>query len=121
MAQEGAGRPLEPPQEARRSNRLEPTQGAMGKTIWHHRREECSAIRGGNDYCPFHRPSLHAMIEEPMLMRETGLIERVCIHGIGHADPDSAAFLDRVYDQPPGTWATHGCDRCCQLAHALVE
>jgi hypothetical protein len=78
--------------------------------IWHHTKAMCDGAP-----CPFHAPSLHAMIEEPMHLRETGLIERLCKHGVGHPDPDSAAYWDRVYGHESGTWMMHGCDGCCQL------
>lgn len=84
---------------------MERTQG-----IAHHARAECDGKP-----CPFHAPSLHPMIEEPMLLRETGLIERTCRHGVGHPDPDSAAWMDRRYGHRAGTWSTHGCDGCCRL------
>lgn len=60
--------------------------------------------------CSIHNPSEHRMREWPMLLRETALIERTCEHGVGHPDPDSAAFMDRRFG--PG-WGTHGCDGCC--------
>lgn len=75
--------------------------------IQHHSRADCSGP------CPFHNPSLHAMVEEPMMLRTSGLIERVCIHGIGHPDPDSADWMDKQYGHRPGTWSIHGCDGCC--------
>lgn len=84
---------------------MEMTQG-----IVHHGRGQCDGLP-----CPFHKPSLHPMIEEPMQLRETGLIERRCVHGVGHPDPDSAAFFDRALGHTPGTWSTHGCDGCCSL------
>lgn len=91
--------------------RYEQTQG-----IRHHRHDQCDGLP-----CPFHGPSLHPMIEEPMQLRETGLIERVCRHGVGHPDPDSAAWMDRRYGHKPGTWSTHGCDGCCRLPKADEE
>ncbi len=82
----------------------ERTQG-----IWHHDRATCEG-----EHCPFHNPSLHPMIEEPMSLRETGLIERTCRHGVGHPDPDSAAWMARQLGHDVVTWLTHGCDGCCQ-------
>ena len=63
-------------------------------------------------YCPFHNPSDHSMKAWPKIMRETGLIERACKHGIGHADPDSAAYMDKIMGQEAGTWLVHGCCGC---------
>lgn len=76
-----------------------------------HDRRECVGR-----FCVIHNPSLHSMVEEPMLLRETGLVERVCRHGVGHPDPDSAAFFDAHGPIGSiGTWTTHGCcsEGCC--------
>ncbi len=60
--------------------------------------------------CFFHNPSDHVMRDWPVQLRETGLVERACAHGVGHPDPDSVAFFDRMgwrgYD-------IHGCCGCC--------
>lgn len=77
--------------------------------IRHHARKNCST----DLYCPFHDPSMHVMADWPMSLRETGLIERICPHGVGHPDPDSAAFIATGYGHPVQTWLTHGCDGCC--------
>lgn len=60
--------------------------------------------------CAIHNPSNHHMIDWPMVLRESTLIERVCEHGIGHPDPDSLNyFMARGQD-----WmGIHGCDGCC--------
>lgn len=54
------------------------------------------------------------------LTRETGLIEWVCEHGIGHPDADSCVHVARVMAEryPDGghtadVWSVHGCDGCC--------
>jgi hypothetical protein len=61
--------------------------------------------------CPFHNPSNHRMRDWPINLRETGLTERLCPHGIGHPDPDSRRWLvDLTGDTH---WGTHGCDGCC--------
>ena len=41
-------------------------------------------------------------------VRETGLLEHVCQHGVGHPDPASATALGG------GAWHVHGCDGCCR-------
>ncbi len=81
--------------------------------IGHHLEENCDGPVGSVNHCPFHNPSKHVMVDWPMSLRETMLIERVCEHGVGHPDPDSAAYFDRVNGHKPGTWSVHGCDGCC--------
>jgi len=60
--------------------------------------------------CVFHNPSEHRMSSWRMILRETGLVERACMHGVGHPDPDSVDYFNRMgwkgYD-------VHGCDGCC--------
>lgn len=61
-------------------------------------------------HCPFHNPSDHHMKDWPMVIRASGLTERVCPHGIGHPDPDSLAWMEG--DGYMG-FDIHGCDGCC--------
>lgn len=82
---------------------FEVTQG-----IPHHTKDQCDG-----EPCPFHGPSLHPMIEEPMLLRESGLIERTCRHGVGHPDPDSVAWFKRRLGRTH--MGVHGCDGCCRV------
>lgn len=82
-----------------------------GRLIHHHGPEAC-----GGDPCPLHNPSAHHMTTWPLHLREDRppLLERICEHGVGHPDPDSAAFLNRR--SPGGVWDRHGCDWCCRPA-----
>jgi len=46
------------------------------------------------------------------LLRETGLVEDVCEHGVGHPNQDwmddrKKSHTDQDY------WGRHGCDGCC--------
>ncbi len=61
--------------------------------------------------CTIHRPSIHWMNEWAMVLRESGIIERRCEHGVGHPDPDSAAYMRR--ESGDDYYGTHGCDGCC--------
>lgn len=48
---------------------------------------------------------------------KAGLTERLCVHGIGHPDPDSVEFLASKEDDPADArwgWGVHGCDGCCR-------
>lgn len=73
-----------------------------------HSREVCSG------HCPFHNPSDHGMKDWPMLIRGSGLVERMCDHLVGHPDPDSVKWTNDFTGQ--GTWGTHSCDLCCVKA-----
>lgn len=74
-----------------------------------HRDGECTG------HCPFHNPSDHAMADFPKKVRydKYSLIERICPHGIGHPDPDSARYVAEVNPQASGAVWIHGCDGCC--------
>lgn len=53
--------------------------------------------------CCIHHPSNHHMQSWHQNYRmDTGGIERICDHGIGHPDPDD-----------PYRTHMHGCDGCC--------
>ncbi len=60
--------------------------------------------------CPFHAPSDHKMATWPRNLRASGLTERICAHGIGHPDPDSLAWMERIGLHG---YEMHGCDGCC--------
>jgi hypothetical protein len=64
-------------------------------------------------YCAIHNPSKHNMVKWPLYLRETGLMERMCKHGVGHPDPDSAAYIAQIHNHTVNTWLSHGCDGCC--------
>lgn len=67
--------------------------------------------------CAIHNPS-HHMADWPIIVRETGLIERKCKHEIGHPDPDSVAYLEEHGPEGcRGSWGIHGCDGCCVVRH----
>lgn len=61
--------------------------------------------------CCIHNPSDHPLADRPLLWRDDRrIMERVCEHGIGHPDPDDAAFRALMGDRD----TVHGCDGCCQ-------
>ncbi|KKM02514.1 hypothetical protein LCGC14_1783680 [marine sediment metagenome] len=64
------------------------------------------------DHCPFHNPSDHLLKDAPIHIRwdKGALVERICKHGVGHADPASVAYFHKQGEK----WAgVHGCDGCC--------
>ena len=62
--------------------------------------------------CAIHNhPSNHRLKDAPLNWREDrGILERICVHGCGHPDFDSAAYLETVGQ---GAENVHGCDGCC--------
>ena len=65
--------------------------------------------------CAVHgHPSDHVLKDAPMYWRaDRGILERICEHGVGHPDHDSAEFLSSIgrdYEN------VHGCDGCCMSA-----
>lgn len=71
-----------------------------------HNRDACQG-RG----CAIHHPSGHHMRDWPTFWRDDRMVlERVCSHGVGHMDPDDAAYRATRGD----TDTTHGCDGCCR-------
>ena len=78
-----------------------------------HTKADCKATRkaGGPKNCVIHRPSLHKLTGRPQILRSSALIEDQCVHGIGHPNPDSAAFL--TWSTGDDGWGIHGCDGCC--------
>jgi hypothetical protein len=61
--------------------------------------------------CVVHSPSTWALSDAPLNWRtDRGIFERICEHGIGHPDLDSADWLIRHGRESE---AIHGCDGCC--------
>lgn len=73
------------------------------------------------DGCAIHNPSYHPLSDAPQYMRDDKdfLIERVCKHGIGHPDPDSASFIAKTIGDS-AIWV-HGCDGCCNANKAVQK
>jgi len=68
------------------------------------------------EHCCIHNPSPHHMVTWPMRWRaDSGKMERVCEHGVGHPDPDDAAYWERLGQ---GFRNIHGCDGCCRKPQA---
>lgn len=89
-------------------------RGRIAAEIWAEKRGIVGIHDPGDcagEACVFHNPSGHSMADRPMNLRESGLIERVCGCGVGHPDPDSAAWLNRRLGDT--TWGVHGCCGCC--------
>lgn len=61
--------------------------------------------------CIIHNPSDHHMRSWDLVWRgDKGCFERTCPHGVGHPDPDNAAFLRSI---GKSYLSVHGCDGCC--------
>lgn len=83
---------------------------STGRRFWVHKRNLGCDIDG----CAIHNPSYHPLSDAKQYMRsdKSWLIERICDHGIGHPDPDSASFISK--QEGNGSIWVHGCDGCCQ-------
>lgn len=64
--------------------------------------------------CPIHNRSNHPMRSFPQHWRaDTGVMERICPHGIGHPDPDGYVYLvERFGEREAAAKFVHGCDGC---------
>lgn len=78
-----------------------------------HTKEQCKASRkaGAPKGCVIHKPTLHRLTGAAQVVRSSTLIEDICEHGVGHPNPDSAAYLN--WRDKTEHWGTHGCDGCC--------
>lgn len=90
----------------------EPVFGIQLKvTLNVHERGQCAG-----EWCCIHNPSDHHMQEWPLNWRgDRRIMERLCPHGVGHPDPDDAAFRRRVAKKHSAYFdqGAHGCDGCC--------
>jgi hypothetical protein len=90
---------------------LEPVTLSSGQTLGNvHPAHACRL-----DHCCIHNPSDHHMRDWPRVWRsDRQMMERTCVHGIGHPDPDHMAYAltkpGRVGEYESGV---HGCDGCC--------
>ena len=90
---------------------MEPIALVDGTILEVHGADECA---GPN--CCIHNPSDHALNSAPLNWRgDRALMERICLHGVGHPDPDSLAYLAATspifYEQSRPD--VHGCCGCC--------
>lgn len=89
----------------------EPMWGAQVgiQGLWVHKKGKCAG-----EHCSIHNPSDHHMKEWPLNWRsDSGVMERICPHGVGHPDPDHMDYvisLDRGLEYQ----GVHGCDGCCR-------
>ncbi len=65
----------------------------------------------GGRVCIIHKPTGHHMRDWPLLWRDDRNIwERICLHGVGHPDPDQIPY----WEESNQSWQTiHGCCGCC--------
>lgn len=84
--------------------------GNGGRT---HTKEQCKASRkaGAPKGCVLHKPTIHKLTGARQVLRSSTLIEDLCSHGVGHPNPDSAAYLN--WRDKVTHWDIHGCDGCC--------
>jgi hypothetical protein len=47
--------------------------------------------------------------------RSSGLLEWVCMHGVGHPVYSSTKYMDLLMGKgSKGSWGVHTCDGCCK-------
>lgn len=96
-----------------RVNATEPVFGGqLGEvSLRVHDRSQCE---GRGIPCCVHSPSAHHMVSWPMNWRaDTGVMERTCVHGIGHPDIDHLRYVMSVDPETAKWQSVHGCDGCC--------
>lgn len=70
-----------------------------------------SALCEGRGCAIHNHPSDHPLKDAPLFWRDDrGILERICEHGVGHPDADSAEYLSSI---GRGHENTHACDGCC--------
>ncbi|MFN3602707.1 MAG: hypothetical protein ACK4UY_15095 [Dietzia sp.] len=71
-----------------------------------------SACAGQPWGCWVHEPRPHPLDQAPVRWREDkGTAERICDHGVGHPDPQDAAYWWNTHRRDV---TLHGCDGCCR-------
>jgi hypothetical protein len=77
--------------------------------LWVHKEGTCAG-----QYCSIHNPSDHPLKDARLNWRsDTGVMERICAHGVGHPDPDHMAYVTSI--SKDNKWqAVHSCDGCCR-------
>jgi len=48
-----------------------------------------------------------------LIRRDSGLMEFICQHGVGHPVASSAHYLSFLWQDKDDNWSVHGCDGCC--------
>lgn len=74
-----------------------------------------TACAGQN--CCIHNPSNHLLQDQPLHWRGH-VMERICVHGIGHPDPDDTTHRVRTGQPVSGI---HDCDGCCRARVGQVS
>ena len=84
---------------------------SMGQKLITHNPSACKG-----QFCCIHNPSNHLMRDFRTYWRyDRNLMERLCIHGVGHPDPDQIAFIERTQGKKMAELEEiHGCDGCCR-------
>lgn len=83
------------------------TVEVVAGTLRCHPRGQCAG-----EFCSVHNPSDHPLRNAPLNWRaDRRIMERICVHGVGHDDPDDLAYRASVGREASGV---HGCDGCCR-------
>lgn len=90
-------------------NEWTPFEGGWKYTNLHPENDECRT-----EGCMVHNPTLEWVGNRenwPYSPRADGRMERLCPHGVGHSDIDSARWMDKYMSHKAAS--VHGCDGCC--------
>lgn len=83
-----------------------------GEIIYTHPNYACSG-----KHCTIHNRSMHTMRHLPQHWRvDRAIMERICVHGIGHPDPDEY----KIRGKSGKYELVHGCDGCCEGAYDSI-
>jgi len=93
-------------------------QGPVPGVLVTHDSTECAL-----EFCCIHHPSGHALASAPLRWRnDLQLMERVCVHGIGHPDIDSLVYVNAIYGEMAAAYVSvHSCDGCCQQEGGMTR
>jgi hypothetical protein len=91
---------------------MEQFETSNGMTVSVHNKGDCLG-----DVCVIHSPSNHHMRDWYLLWRGDRMIfERLCVHGVGHPDPDQYDYWQSVLGPDDvAAMSSHGCCGCCML------
>jgi hypothetical protein len=100
---------MQPLQHLENTN-LEVWRTPGGRLVFVHTLKRCKGIPGKIP-CVVHDPVAGSWDDLELIFRgDRGIFERICVHGVGHPDPNQIDFWKLAGQEFLGD---HGCDGCC--------